>query len=93
MAQIEHASLASAKDAIAGLVKRFERNVDQYRRSGYNETQARVDYIDPFFEALGWDVHNHAGYSEAYRDVAHEESLRLAAGIEAPGRTFPKTQR
>ena len=88
MAQIEHASLASAKTAVAELVKRFERNLDQYRRSGYNETQARVDYIDPFFEALGWDVHNRAGYSEAYRDVVHEESLRLAAGIEAPDYAF-----
>ena len=35
------------------LVERFDRNRDAYRSGQYNETQARREFIDPFFEALG----------------------------------------
>ena len=38
---------------IAGLVERFARNLDVYKRADYKETQVRVEFIDPFFEALG----------------------------------------
>ena len=31
-------------------------------RGQYNEAMVRNEYIDPFFIALGWDVHNTAGY-------------------------------
>jgi hypothetical protein len=48
------------------LVERFERNIEAYRSPAYNETQLRREFIDPFFEALGWDVANKAGYAEQY---------------------------
>jgi len=41
---------------IHDLVTRFRANLDSYRHGAYNETQARREFIDPFFEALGWDV-------------------------------------
>jgi hypothetical protein len=37
---------------IEGLVLRFTRNLDVYTRPQYKETQARVEFIDPFFEAF-----------------------------------------
>ncbi|HQJ52707.1 MAG TPA: N-6 DNA methylase, partial [Anaerolineae bacterium] len=77
-----------ARDTVANLVERFRSHFESYRSSGYRETEVRVEYIDPFFEALGWDVHNKLGYAEPYKDVVHEESLRSAAGIEAPDYTF-----
>ena len=40
------------------LVQRFARNLDVYTRPRYKETQVRVEFIGPFFEALGWDVRN-----------------------------------
>jgi len=46
------------------LIERFERNLDKYKRPAYKETQARVEFIDPFFEALGWDVRNVQGHGE-----------------------------
>ena len=49
------------------LVERFERNIDQYKSPGYNETQLRREFLDPSFEALGWDVNNRAGYAERRR--------------------------
>ena len=38
------------------LIERFERNIGSYLSPAYNETQVRREFIDPFFEALGWDM-------------------------------------
>lgn len=57
-----------APPIIFGLVARFSANLDSYKRGQYNETQVRREFIDPFFEALGWDVTNRQGYAEAYKD-------------------------
>ncbi len=66
------------------LVERFHRNLDVYKRDGYKEARVRVEFIDPFFEALGWDVRNVQGYSEQYKDVVQEESLRVGGDARAP---------
>jgi hypothetical protein len=50
---------------IPGLVERFERNLDAYRSEVYNETRLRIEFLDPFFKALGWDVDNESGTAEA----------------------------
>ena len=54
---------------ISNLVGRFQRNIDAYHSPAYNETQLRIEFVDPFFEALGWDVTNKAGYAEQYKHV------------------------
>ena len=41
-----------AKHKISILVDRFREQEEYYARGGYNETQTRRDYIDPFFKAL-----------------------------------------
>jgi len=61
---------------VSELVKRFEHNRGSYRSSEYNETQARREFIDPFFKALGWDIDNEQGYAEGYK-TEHEKSLIL----------------
>ena len=48
----------SAPQIIIKLVERFEQNKADYRAGKYNETQLRREFLDPFFEALGWDVDN-----------------------------------
>ena len=70
------------------LVERFERNLDAYRSGHYNETQVRLEFINPFFELLGWDVNNKRGDAEAYKDVIHEYSLKLGDGTKAPDYCF-----
>ena len=37
----------------------------------------RRDFIDPFFKALGWDIDNEEGYAEAYREVIHEDKVKV----------------
>lgn len=59
-------------EEIANLVSRFEMHYDEYKMPHYKEADARREFIDPFFEALGWDVSNRIGADEAYKDVLRE---------------------
>jgi len=77
-----------APDTVAQLVDRFERHRDAYRNGHYGETQVRVEFIDPLFVALGWDVHNAAGYAEAYKDVVHEDAIKVGGATKAPDYCF-----
>ncbi|MCU0292887.1 MAG: hypothetical protein MUF10_12995 [Thermoanaerobaculaceae bacterium] len=42
-------------DRLLQLVDTFGRNLNVYKSGGYNETQVRVEFIDPLFDLLGWD--------------------------------------
>ena len=61
--------MATVPTPIIELVERFDRNRDAYVSAGYNEAQLRHEFLDPFFEALGWDVYNRQGSAMPYRDV------------------------
>ena len=73
---------------IARLVETFERNRESYAQGRYGETQLRREYIDPFFKALGWDVDNTRGWAEAYKDVIHEDAIRIGSSVKAPDYCF-----
>ena len=62
---------------ISELVERFILHFDSYKNSDYNEILTRRDFIDPFFKSLGWDVDNENGASENYRDVIHEDKIKI----------------
>jgi type I restriction-modification system DNA methylase subunit len=70
------------------LIKRFEDNKEAYRSGQYNETQLRREFIDPFFGILGWDVDNRQGYAEAYKDVIHEDAIKIGSAVKAPDYCF-----
>jgi hypothetical protein len=67
----------AAPQAVKDLVERFERNRESYQSTGYNETQLRREFLDPLFVALGWDVDNRQGRAEAYKDVIHEDAIKV----------------
>src|ERR1044072_1934254 len=73
-----------APKPIVELVERYGRGQEEYEAGAYNETQLRREFIDPLLEALGWDVDNTAGYAEAYKDVVHEDSIRIDGSPKAP---------
>jgi len=50
------------------LKNKFKENLEEYRSPLYNETKTRTDFIDKFFEILGWDVSNEEGKAEKYRE-------------------------
>lgn len=79
--------MTAPKD-IKRLVDRFQENRDVYCSGAYNETQARREFIDPFFKALGWDVANEKGYAEAYKEVIHEDAIKVGGATKAPDYAF-----
>ena len=69
----------TAPKEVLDLVERFARGRDAYRSPAYDETQLRREYLDPFFPALGWDVGNRAGWAEPYKEVIHEDAIKIGA--------------
>lgn len=80
--------MAEASLQVAELTAKFDQNLDSYRGQVYNETQVRLEFINPLFEALGWDVANKAGYAEAYKDVIHEDAVKVGGATKAPAFTI-----
>ena len=78
----------AAYNIVQQLVERFTEQITSYKKSDYNETQTRRDFIDPFFKALGWDVDNQQGYAEAYREVIHEDRVKVGKATKAPDYSF-----
>ena len=72
-----------APEIIHQLVQQFTDNRDAYRSGRYNEAQLRQEFLNPFFEALGWDVSNRKGYSINYREVVHEDSIHIKGSPHA----------
>jgi hypothetical protein len=73
---------------VLDLVERFERNADAYHSPTYNETQVRREFIDPLFKYLGWDIDNTQGYAEPYKDVIHEDAIKVGGATKAPDYCF-----
>src|SRR5690554_85264 len=78
----------TALEKIKSLVQRFDEQKEFYKRTEYNETQTRRDFIDPFWKALGWDIDNENGYAESYREVIHEDRVKVGGATKAPDYSF-----
>jgi len=75
---------------IQQLVNKYESNRDYYLKSTYNETLLRSDFLDTFFELLGWDIKNIAGKPNNEREVILEEPLKENVSVTSkkPDYTF-----
>jgi len=75
---------------IKDLVKKYHSNRKTYLKADYNETQLRTDFLDPFFELLGWDIKNSEGKPTNEREVLLEEGLKAdaTANTKKPDYTF-----
>jgi hypothetical protein len=74
--------------SIVERVETFRRNLESYLAADYKETELRREFLDPLFAALGWDVFNLQGYAEAYKDVVHEDMLKINGQSTAPDYSF-----
>ncbi|MBI2786145.1 MAG: adenine methyltransferase, partial [Legionella longbeachae] len=75
---------------LSELIRKYESNQGYYRSSSYNETQLRVDFLDPLFKLFGWDITNQQNKSTNEREVLVEEGLKHSknANINKPDYTF-----
>jgi type I restriction-modification system DNA methylase subunit len=78
----------SAPPQIVELVTRFDNYYNKYKLSSYNEMQVRREFIDPFFKALEWDVDNTQAYDNRYKEVIHEDSVKVSGKTKAPDYSF-----
>jgi len=77
-----------SRDTITALVSRFAEHLEEYRSPSYSEALLRQDFLNPFFEALGWDMQNKQGFSQTFRQVIHEDSLNVEGSTKAPDYCF-----
>ncbi len=59
------------------LAERFAANEAAYLAPRYQEAEARNDFINPFFVALGWDVYHHEHPNPYEREVKIEKSVMV----------------
>jgi type I restriction-modification system DNA methylase subunit len=65
-------NFAEAFESVKKLVDIFHQNEAFYISPGYNEADARKDFIDKFWMALGWDV-NHEAQTNPYQQEVKVE--------------------
>lgn len=75
---------------IKQLIEKYQSDRNYYLTNKYNETLLRSDFLDPFFELLGWDIKNNAGKPTNEREVILEEALKANASENSkkPDYTF-----
>jgi len=69
----------NGRELIRSLVEKFRDGYRDYTltSSGYNESQTRIDFIDPFLNALGWDVVNRGNAQQHLREVVVEDTVEV----------------
>jgi len=60
------------------LVQGFATHIKQLKAPDYKESQVRRNYIDPFWELLGWDVSNRNQLAPQDLEVVDEPSMDSA---------------
>ena len=73
-------SIETFRSDLEKLIGKFQAERDYYLSGDYLEAQARVDFVTPFFKALGWDMENEAGLPHHQREVMVERGESEATG-------------
>jgi len=68
-----------ARAALTKLVEKFDQSYSFYKSNSYSEAQLRIDFLNPWLEAFGWDVPNHQNRPLSQREVITEDRV-LAVG-------------
>lgn len=78
----------TAHAEVVKLVKTFADSLDKYLAPDYNESQARTDFIDKFFIALGWDVKHDEQTNPYEQEVKVERNVAVAARVKKADYAF-----
>jgi len=77
---LKMADIYSFREKLQSLIAKFEKDKVHYASKGYPEAQVRLDFLNPFFKALGWDIENKA------QKPPHERDVIVELSPEATGR-------
>lgn len=78
----------NAREIIKELADDFKERHDELTQKIYKEDRVRKDFVDKFFQALGWDMYNDKKLHESQREVIHEDVLRIKGKAKAPDYAF-----
>ncbi len=71
---------ASSRQQIEALVTKFKQGYDTYLKADYGEMNVRTEFIDPFFEALGWSM---SDSREVYREARQKVEKRAHDAVKS----------
>ncbi len=80
--------MATCPDTVLRLIEHFDRQADQVRAPDYNEATLRIQFVNPLFAELGWDIDNRQGFAAQYAEVVHEDRVKVAGATKAPDYSF-----
>lgn len=78
----------TSKKEIEKLVEEFKENEHYYKSPSFDEENTKVNFINKFFIALGWDVYNDLGIAPQYKDVEFEDTIIIGGKPKAPDYCF-----
>jgi hypothetical protein len=81
-------SFASFEETLSKLVTAFERDLSHGRGGRMSEADLRLQYLDPLFSSLGWDVGNRALAPFHDREVVVEPPHRMQGSNRRPDYLF-----
>jgi len=78
----------AAYNKIGDLVEHFASQIEALKKK-QKEAETRIMYINPLFDALGWDIDNtKLRLPFSYKDVIHEDELKIGGKTKAPDYCF-----
>ena len=80
MTKANDTPLDRAHASVVTLVENFAAHELTFLGNGYSEAQARIDFIDPLFEALGWDVNHRIERNPFEQEVVVERNVTTGQG-------------
>ena len=77
------------KEKLHTLIAKFEKDKRHYLSKGYLEAQLRIDFLNPFFEALGWDIENkaHKPFSPVFLEASFVKDVGQHLPCDFPSLT------
>jgi len=77
-----------ARQKIIELVQKYVSQAETYEQADYNEARVRIDFINPLFKILGWDMDNEKGMTQYLREVLLEDRVHIEGRVKHPDYAF-----
>jgi type I site-specific restriction endonuclease len=79
---------SAAFTRIKELVEDFQINEQRFLETSYSEAQARLDFIDKFWIALGWDVNHEREKNPYQQEVKVEKGVAISNRLKKADYAF-----
>ncbi len=73
---------------IKELVELFQNRINDFCSNQYKEVHLRQEFLDRFFEALGWDLYGERATSFINREIILEDKVQIEGKSKAPDYGF-----